>query len=108
MEPASDEGPGLRRDRPRPNRLRIRALLATAHSAEFGTIGDALGVADSVTSKQVKILTEAGYVTISKPTGKGRVKTWVTLTSAGQKAYAGHLQVLQEMAAAVSPVPRSP
>jgi DNA-binding MarR family transcriptional regulator len=90
-----------------PNRLRICALLATATSAEFGTIRDALGVADSVTSKQLKILADAGYVTISKPTGKGRVKTWVTLTSAGRKAYAGHLQVLQEMAAAVSPAPTS-
>jgi DNA-binding MarR family transcriptional regulator len=86
-----------------PNRLRICALLATANSAEFGTIRDALGVADSVTSKQLKILADAGYVTISKPTGKGRVKTWVTLTTAGRRAYAGHLQVLQEMAAAVSP-----
>jgi DNA-binding MarR family transcriptional regulator len=90
-----------------PNRLRICALLATATSAEFGTIRDALGVADSVTSKQLKILADAGYVTISKPTGKGRVKTWVTLTSTGRKAYAGHLQVLQEMAAAVSPAPTS-
>jgi hypothetical protein len=61
-----------------------------------------------VTGKQLKILAEAGYVTIGKPTGRGRVKTWVNLTSAGHKAYAGHLQVLQEMAAAVSPVPRSP
>jgi DNA-binding MarR family transcriptional regulator len=90
-----------------PNRLRICALLATAYSAEFGTIRDALGVADSVTSKQLKILADAGYVTISKPTGKGRVKTWVTLTTAGRKAYVGHLQVLQEMAAAVSPAPTS-
>ena len=90
-----------------PNRLRICALLATATSAEFGTIRDALAVADSVTSKQLKILADAGYVTISKPTGKGRVKTWVTLTSVGRKAYAGHLQVLQEMAAAVSPAPTS-
>jgi DNA-binding MarR family transcriptional regulator len=96
----------LRTD-PTVSRLRICGLLATATSAEFGTIRDALGVADSVTSKQLKILADAGYVTISKPTGKGRVKTWVTLTSAGRTAYAGHLQVLQEMAAAVSPAPTS-
>ena len=87
-----------------PNRLRICALLAAAGQVEFGTIRDSLGVADSVTSKQLKILADAGYVTISKPTGKGRVKTWVTLTAAGRKAFAGHLQALQEMAAAVPPV----
>lgn len=85
-----------------PNRLRICALLATAGSAEFSTLRDALGVADSVTSKQLKILADAGYVTISKPTGKGRVRTWVTLTSAGRQAFTGHLQALQEMAAAAT------
>jgi len=87
-----------------PNRLRICALLAAAGQVEFGTIRVSLGVAVSVTSKQLKILADAGYVTISKPTGKGRVKTWVTLTAAGRKAFAGHLQALQEMAAAVPPV----
>lgn len=86
-----------------PNRLRICALLAAAGQVEFGTIRDSLGVADSVTSKQLKILADAGYVTISKPTGKGRVKTWVTLTGAGRQAFAGHLQALQEMAVAVTP-----
>ena len=86
-----------------PNRLRICALLAAAGQVEFGTVRDSLGVADSVTSKQLKILADAGYVTISKPTGKGRVKTWVTLTAAGRKAFAGHLQALQEMAAVATP-----
>ncbi|HEV2930759.1 MAG TPA: hypothetical protein VGW74_18915 [Propionibacteriaceae bacterium] len=34
-----------------------------------------------MTSKQMKILADAGYVTIAKPTGAGgRAKTWVTLT----------------------------
>jgi DNA-binding MarR family transcriptional regulator len=83
-----------------PNRLRICALLATASSAEFGTIRDALGVADSVTSKQLKILAEAGYVTIAKPTGTGgRAKTWVTLTPAGRQAFEGHLLALQKLVA---------
>jgi DNA-binding MarR family transcriptional regulator len=90
-----------------PNRLRICALLTTAGQAEFGTIRDALGVADSVTSKQLKILADAGYVTISKPTGRGRVKTWVTITAAGRKAFAGHLRALQEMAATVPAAPAS-
>ena len=88
-----------------PNRLKICALLANASSAEFSTIRDALGVADSVTSKQLKILADAGYVTIAKPTGTGgRVKTWVTLTPAGRKAFAAHLRMLQQMAAAALPV----
>jgi DNA-binding MarR family transcriptional regulator len=86
-----------------PNRLKICALLATATTAEFGTLRDALGVADSVTSKQLKVLAEAGYVKLSKPTGTGgRAKTWVTFTPAGRKAFKGHLAMLQQMAADVS------
>jgi DNA-binding MarR family transcriptional regulator len=91
-----------------PNRLRICALLATATSAEFGTIRDALGVADSVTSKHIKILADAGYVTITKPTGTGgRAKTWVTLTAAGRRAFEGHLLALQQLAAGL-PTPATP
>jgi DNA-binding MarR family transcriptional regulator len=86
-----------------PNRLRICALLATATTAEFGTLRDALGVADSVTSKQLKVLSEVGYVKLSKPTGTGgRAKTWVTLTPTGRKAFVGHLAMLQQMAAEVA------
>jgi len=86
-----------------PNRLRICALLATATTVEFGVLRDTLGVADSVTSKQLKVLSEAGYVKLSKPTGTGgRAKTWVTLTPAGRKAFAGHLAMLQQMAADLS------
>ena len=86
-----------------PNRLKICALLATATTAEFATLRDALGVADSVTSKQLKVLSEAGYVKLSKPTGTGgRAKTWVTLTPAGRKAFDGHLAILQQMAAEIS------
>jgi DNA-binding MarR family transcriptional regulator len=83
-----------------PNRLKICALLATATTAEFATLRDTLAVADSVTSKQLKVLSEAGYVKLSKPTGTGgRAKTWVTLTPAGRKAFVGHLAMLQQMAA---------
>jgi len=60
-------------------------------------------VADSVTSKQLRILAEAGYVKLSKPTGTGgRAKTWATLTPTGRKAFEGHLAMLQQMAANVS------
>jgi DNA-binding transcriptional ArsR family regulator len=52
-----------------PNRLKICALLATATTAEFGTITDALDVVDSVTSKQLEILADTGYVTLSDRRG---------------------------------------
>lgn len=84
-----------------PHRLRICALLATTTSAEFGVVRDSLGVADSVTSKHLKVLADAGYVRLSKPTGTGgRAKTWISLTTAGRRAFTAHLAALQQMAAA--------
>ena len=91
-----------------PHRLRICALLSTTTSAEFGVVRDTLGVADSVTSKHLKVLSDAGYVQLSKPTGTGgRARTWVTLTAAGRRAFTGHLAALQQMATAaeVTPAP---
>ena len=82
-----------------PNRLQICAFLHSVSQAEFGTIRDMLGVADSVTSKQLKVLEEAGYVLLTKPTGKGRVKTWAALTPAGTRAYQGHVAALRDLIA---------
>ncbi|MFC5822510.1 transcriptional regulator [Nonomuraea insulae] len=80
-----------------PNRLRICALLVASSSAEFAVLRDILGVADSVLSKHLKVLQDAGYVAMSKPTGRGRVKTWVSLTAEGRRAYAGHVQALKAL-----------
>jgi DNA-binding MarR family transcriptional regulator len=73
-----------------PHRLRICAFLDATSSTEFAVLRDLLGVADSVLSKHLKVLQDAGYLAIDKPTGRGRVKTWVSLTPAGRRAYAGH------------------
>lgn len=84
-----------------PHRLRICALLAPVESMEFGTVRDQLDVADSVLSKQVKVLTEAGYAATSKAPGRtGRQRTWLALTRAGRRAFAAHLEALRDIAAA--------
>ena len=80
-----------------PHRLRICAFLEATTSAEFATLRDMLGVADSVVSKNLKVLQDAGYVAISKPTGRGRVRTWATLTPAGRNAYADHVAALKNV-----------
>ena len=82
-----------------PNRLRICAFLSSVSTAEFSVVRDMLGVADSVTSKHLKVLEEAGYISLHKPTGKGRVKTWATLTPAGARAYQAHVAALRELIA---------
>lgn len=84
-----------------PHRLRICALLAPVESMEFGSVRDELGVADSVLSKQFKVLADAGFATASKAPGEtGRARTWLTLTRDGRKAFASHLAALRELAAA--------
>ena len=84
-----------------PNRLRIAALLSAADEVEFGVLRDHLEVADSVTSKQLKVLVDAGYVRLSKlPGAAGRARTWASLTEAGRRALQAHLAELQRMAAA--------
>lgn len=84
-----------------PHRLRICALLAPVESMEFGSVRDELGVADSVLSKQFKVLTDAGFATTSKARGEtGRARTWLALTREGRKAFAAHLEALRELATA--------
>ncbi|MEA5154856.1 transcriptional regulator [Raineyella sp.] len=84
-----------------PHRLKALALLAVADTVEFGVLRDHLGVTDSVASKQLKVLTEAGYVVLDKPAGQsGRARTWVRITPAGRRALDGHLEALRELVAA--------
>lgn len=80
-----------------PNRLQICAFLNATGEAEFGVVRDLLGVADSVASKHLKVLEGAGYVRLTKPTGRGRVRTWVQLTGSGRAAYAAHLEALRQL-----------
>ena len=82
-----------------PNRLQICAFLTSVETAEFAAVRDMLGVTDSVTSKHVKVLEQAGYVEVRKPTGAGRVKTWLQLTPLGRRAYADHVAALRRLIA---------
>lgn len=81
-----------------PNRLQICALLHSVDQVEFSTIRDSLGVADSVASKHLKVLAEAGYVKLDKPTGEGRVRTWASLTPEGRTAFVAHVGELRKLA----------
>ena len=82
-----------------PARLQIAALLARVSDAEFATIRDIVEVSDSVLSKHLSALGEAGYVRLRKAAMDGRQRTWVSLTRAGRKAFDGHLAALQQMVA---------
>jgi DNA-binding MarR family transcriptional regulator len=78
-----------------PNRLQICAILSAVSSADFATVRAGLGVADSVLSKHIRVLNEAGYIDVRKSTCASRVRTSMSLTAAGRAAYDGHLAALQ-------------
>jgi DNA-binding MarR family transcriptional regulator len=80
-----------------PNRLQICALLAAVDSAEFATVRDAVGISDSVLSKHVATLQEAGYVEIRKASVASRVRTWLALTKAGRRAFDAHVAELKRI-----------
>ena len=83
-----------------PVRLQIAAVLSNAQDAEFGRLRDIAGVADSVMSKHLSALSEAGYVSLRKSALDGRQRTWAALTSAGRKAFAAHVDALRRLAGA--------
>jgi DNA-binding MarR family transcriptional regulator len=86
-----------------PIRLQTCAILASADQVEFGLLRDALSVSDSVLSKHLKQLEEAGFVRPLKANSGGRVRTWLSLTPLGHKAFAAHVKALQRMASASLP-----
>jgi DNA-binding MarR family transcriptional regulator len=81
-----------------PGRLQICAILASVDDAEFAMIRDAIKVSDSVMSKHLKQLEEAGYVKLSKAAENGRQRTWISLTGPGRKAFAAHVAELNRLA----------
>ncbi|MET9678858.1 transcriptional regulator [Streptomyces coeruleorubidus] len=85
------------------HRLQICAMLAAVESMEFSAVRDALGVSDSVLSKQMKVLQAAGYATVRKAPMNSRTHTWLALTDAGRTALAGHLAELRRIAALADP-----
>jgi DNA-binding MarR family transcriptional regulator len=78
-----------------PNRLQICAILSAVDSADFATVREGLGVADSVLSKHTRVLHEAGYIEVHKATCASRVRTSLSLTEAGRAAYDGHVAALR-------------
>jgi len=82
-----------------PLRLRICASLAPVDWAEFAHLKQNLGVADSVLSKHLKQLSDAGYVDIERFTKLGRSHVRISLTTAGRRAYVGHVAALREITA---------
>ena len=81
-----------------PVRLRICAALATASALEFTAIEKTLEISTSTLSKQLRVLMDAGYVTLEKRKQTfGRPRTWVSLTLPGRRAFDAHVAALRRL-----------
>lgn len=77
-----------------PVRLSMMAALAAADSIDFRSLRDIVEVSDSLLSKHITTLEEAGYVRVKKGYSGKRPRTWLSLTSRGRTAYDGYVKVL--------------
>lgn len=82
-----------------PARLQLAALLAGVSEMEFAVARETVGISDSVLSKHLSQLVEAGYVTLRKAPTAGRQRTWLSLTSDGRAALARHIAALEALVA---------
>ena len=87
-----------------PARLQIMAVLAGVQDAEFAMLRTIADVSDSVLSKHLSALSEAGYVRLRKAALDGRQRTWASLTRAGRTAFREHVAALTMLAKVVEDV----
>jgi DNA-binding MarR family transcriptional regulator len=82
-----------------PARLQIAAVLAKVSDAEFARLREITGVSDSVLSKHLAALAEAGHIALRKAAADGRQRTWASLTGSGRKAFKAHVAALEALIA---------
>jgi len=93
-----------------PVRFSIVALLAAASKVEFSFVRDHVEVTDSMLSKQVSALEQAGYIKVDKGFVGKRSRTWPSLSKEGRRTFDRHLAALREIAHSdgIKYQPRSP
>ena len=84
-----------------PVRLQIMAMLVEVQDVEFAMLRDRTRVSDSVLSKHLSALVEAGHVRLRKELSQGRMRTWASATRRGRGAFAGHVAALKRLAGLV-------
>jgi DNA-binding MarR family transcriptional regulator len=80
-------------------RLQVMAVLVQAQQAEFVRLKELTGTSDSVMSKHLAALADAGLVKLTKATADGRQRTWASVTRTGRKTFQNHVAALQRIVA---------
>lgn len=80
-----------------PVRLSIMAALSVTDKAEFRFLRDTIEISDSLLSKHVITLEEAGYVNVEKAFVGKRPRTWLAITDKGRRAFHDYVSVLRRL-----------
>lgn len=84
-----------------PVRLRICGVLRNVERLEFAVLRDTLELTDAHLSKNLKVLADAGTLTLrrerSPQRADNRRRTWVSLTAAGRNTLEAHLLALAQI-----------
>jgi DNA-binding MarR family transcriptional regulator len=76
-------------------RLAIMSMLAASPELSFTEMRDTLGMTDGNLTTHIRTLQEAGYIAITKSFQNNRPLTTCALTSAGKKAFANYINLLE-------------
>ncbi len=82
------------------SRLGILAMLRSGVAVEFAALREALQLTDGNLNRHLKVLQTAGHLETERQTGRGRPKTWVTITKQGAAALDEELASLRALIAA--------
>lgn len=78
-------------------RLPIMSLLAASPELSFTELREQLNMTDGNLSVHIKTLQEAGFVSVTKTFQNRRPLTTCSLTSAGRKAFAEYIDLLEQI-----------
>lgn len=88
-----------------PVRLSIVSALASADRIDFGVLRDLVEVSDSLLSKHISILEEAGYIEVVKGYVGKRPRTWLRLSPSGQTTFHEYVSALRQIVARTVSLP---
>ncbi len=78
-------------------RLGIMSLLAASPELSFTELRDALAMTDGNLTTHIRTLQEAGYLAVAKTFQNNRPLTTCSLTTAGRKAFASYVDLLEQI-----------
>jgi DNA-binding MarR family transcriptional regulator len=78
-------------------RLAIMSMLAASPELSFTELRDALGMTDGNLTTHIKALQQEGYLSVTKSFQNNRPLTTCSLTTAGRKAFAEYISLLEQI-----------